>query len=139
MKEAGQDEDFDPSQTLDDANLMVEGVILSDSELMVDEDFDDLQEWEQGEITDPMEEEEVVDHDTAVEVNGEAVQDNMDDASEKIPKNKATKPGTVALGGSTKKRNVQNLVSPRKKLLAKAASKAGGKGAAASKKAITKA
>ncbi|KAG2330754.1 hypothetical protein Bca4012_019621 [Brassica carinata] len=134
---AGQEEEIDPSQTLDDANLIVEGVILSDSELMVEDDLDDMQEWEQGEITDLMEEEAAVDQDLEVEEYGEADQ-GIEDALEKVPKRKTTKPGMSAMGGSTKMRNLQNLISPRKKTLAKAATRAGGKGVAASKKAATK-
>ncbi|WZZ46578.1 hypothetical protein YC2023_042837 [Brassica napus] len=46
------------SQALHEANLMIEGVLLSDSELLVEED-ENIEEWEQGEITDFMEEEEL--------------------------------------------------------------------------------
>ena len=44
------------SQALDDANLMVEGVILSDFELLL-EDGEEGEEWEHGEIMDFTEEE----------------------------------------------------------------------------------
>ena len=37
-------------EALDEANLMIDGVILSDSELQVE--GDDLEDWEQGEIMD---------------------------------------------------------------------------------------
>ncbi|CAN6846519.1 unnamed protein product [Brassica oleracea] len=43
------------SEALDDANLMLDGVILSDSELLVE--GEDLEDWEQGEIMDFAEEE----------------------------------------------------------------------------------
>lgn len=93
-KVADKEEEIDTSQTLDDANLMVDGVILSDSELMVDEEFDDMQEWEQGEITDFMEEEEAMNHDIAVEEQGDADQAS-EDASEKIPKKKKLSRGRL--------------------------------------------
>ncbi|CAF2151807.1 unnamed protein product [Brassica napus] len=38
------------SEALDEANLMIDGVILSDSELQLE--GDDLEDWEQGEIMD---------------------------------------------------------------------------------------
>ncbi|KAL0753575.1 hypothetical protein Bca101_091243 [Brassica carinata] len=44
------------SQALDEANLMVDGVLLSDSELLLEEG-DDQEDWEQGEIMDFTEEE----------------------------------------------------------------------------------
>ncbi|KAG2311345.1 hypothetical protein Bca52824_022902 [Brassica carinata] len=50
-------EESKPTHALDDANLMVEGVILSDSELMIEEDNEEMQDWKKGEITDFMEEE----------------------------------------------------------------------------------
>ncbi|CAF1914860.1 unnamed protein product [Brassica napus] len=43
------------SEALDDANLMLDGVILSDSKLLVE--GEDLEDWEQGEIMDFAEEE----------------------------------------------------------------------------------
>lgn len=122
MKEADQDVEIDPSQALDDANLMVEGAILSDSELMLEEEFDDMQEWEQGEITDVMEEEEIFEHETAAEENGEADQDITGVVSEKLQMKSTTKAEVTGTGGASKKRTVPHFVSPRKKLLAKAAS-----------------
>lgn len=46
------------SQALDEANLMIEGVRLSDSELLL-EDGDEVEDWEQGEIVDFTEEQDV--------------------------------------------------------------------------------
>ncbi|KAJ4871893.1 hypothetical protein Rs2_46467 [Raphanus sativus] len=140
------------SNPLDDANLMVEGAILSDSELLVDVEEGEYQEWEEGVITDFMEEEEVVLQDTKVDTDevepqdqelegdemGEGERDNTDETREKPPKKKGGKPGPLAIGGSMKMRLVQNMVSPRKKNVAKAGMKTGDKGAGASKKAAMK-
>lgn len=49
MKEATGSEDQEQYSALDDANLMVEGVLLSDSELLDEE-------WEEGEVPDFLEE-----------------------------------------------------------------------------------
>ncbi|KAF3587516.1 hypothetical protein F2Q69_00029559 [Brassica cretica] len=46
-------------QALDEANMMLEGELLSDSELLLEEG-EELEDWEHGEITDGMEEEEHV-------------------------------------------------------------------------------
>lgn len=46
------------SQALDDVNMLLDGELLSDSELL-GEDGEELEDWEQGEITDGMEVEEL--------------------------------------------------------------------------------
>ncbi|KAL0865727.1 hypothetical protein Bca101_044845 [Brassica carinata] len=139
MTDATHLEDKEVSQALDDANLMVEGVILSDSELMVDEEFGDTQEWEEGEI-ELMEEEVDAEQEVAAEEQGEIdqVKGEEDFEKEKQAKKKMTKPGALALGVSTKSRLVQNLISPRKKVSTKAPAKGGGKGAGPSKKESSK-
>ncbi|KAJ4885335.1 hypothetical protein Rs2_35428 [Raphanus sativus] len=140
------------SNPLDDANLMVEGASLSDSDLLVDVVEDEYKEWEQGEITDFMEEEETMvqdkeavgdivdaqEHESGVDEMGEEERDNNDENREKAPKKKGGRPGPLAIGGSTKMRLVQGLVSPRKKNVAKTGGKIGDKGAGASKKATMK-
>ncbi|KAJ4910459.1 hypothetical protein Rs2_05080 [Raphanus sativus] len=151
VQTAKEDEKPD-SDPLDDANLMVESAILSDSELLVDVEEGEFQEWEQGEITDFMEEEEVVvpdkndgsdvveaqDKELEADEMGEEERDNNDETREKPPKKKGGKPGSLAIGGTMKMRLVQNLVSPRKKNVAKIGAKTGDKGAGASKKATMK-
>ncbi|KAH0853350.1 LOW QUALITY PROTEIN: hypothetical protein HID58_056741, partial [Brassica napus] len=124
------------SQALHEANLMIEGVLLSDSELLVEED-ENIEEWEQGEITDFMEEEELAagvqelgdNIDMAVIQDGaEAqvdVEAQMNDEDEEAAKKKEAK---TAKGSQSKKRVAQPFVSPRKKLLSKAASKVRDKG-----------
>ncbi|WZZ86968.1 hypothetical protein YC2023_115547 [Brassica napus] len=89
---------------------------------------EELEDWEQGEITDGMEEEEHVGE--GVEEGEQAVLEA--DAGEtdvadpgKAPLKKGVKAGN---GGAPKKRSGPGFVSPRKKLLAKVA-KAGDKGA----------
>ncbi|KAF3511734.1 hypothetical protein F2Q69_00005506 [Brassica cretica] len=116
------------TQALDDANMMLEGELLSDSELLLEEG-EELEDWEHGEITDVMEEEVQV-----AEGVEEGVQFGMEaDAGEtevfeegKAPLKKGAKVGT---GGNSKKRLGPGLVSPGKKLLAKVAARAGDKGA----------
>ncbi|KAL0789847.1 hypothetical protein Bca101_006093 [Brassica carinata] len=56
VEETKVEEEALHSQALDDANLMVEGVILSDFELLL-EDGEEGEEWEHGEIMDFTEEE----------------------------------------------------------------------------------
>ena len=114
-------------QALDEANMMLEGELLSDSELLLEEG-EELEDWEHGEITDGMEEEEHVGE--GVEEGEQAVLEA--DAGEtdvadpgKAPLKKGVKAGN---GGAPKKRSGPGFVSPRKKLLAKVA-KAGDKGA----------
>ena len=116
------------TQALDDANMMLEGELLSDSELLLEEG-EELEDWEHGELTDVMEEEDQVveeleggDH-VVMEANaGET--DVVDEG--KAPLKKGAK---VGIGGTSKKRLGPGFVSPRKKLLAKVAAKAGDKGA----------
>ncbi|KAL0742655.1 hypothetical protein Bca4012_084168 [Brassica carinata] len=140
IEQAAKDEENLASQPLDDANLMVEGVILSDSELLVDVDEDEYQEWEQGEITDFMKEESgvVQDQEPGDKIKGDEGQDNKDGVLEKAPKKKSAKPGSLAIGGSMKMRAVQHLLSPRKKNSAKTSAKAGDKGVVLPKKASMK-
>ncbi|XP_022549781.2 uncharacterized protein LOC106373635 [Brassica napus] len=125
------------TQALDEANMMLEGELLSDSELLLEEG-EELEDWEHGEITDGMEEEEHVGE--GVEEGEQAVLEA--DAGEtdvadpgKAPLKKGVKAGN---GGAPKKRSVPGFVSPRKKLLAKVA-KAGDKGAKAGDKVAKKA
>lgn len=152
MVQRTKEDEKPDSNPLDDANLMVEGAVLSDSDLLVDVEEGEYQEWEQGEITDFMEEEEVVVQDNEagndvveaqdqeLEANemGEEERDNNEEISEKPLKKKGAKPGPLAIGGSMKMRLVQSLVSPRKKNVAKMGAKQGDKGAGASKKATMK-
>ncbi|XP_009107638.2 uncharacterized protein LOC103833302 [Brassica rapa] len=121
------------SQALDEANLMVDGVLLSDSELLLEEG-DDQEDWEQGEIMDFTEEElasedqgvgdqtvqETAQFETDKQVAGEGDE-------EKDTRKKGPMLEPAATGGS-KKRGGQSFVSPRKKLLAKVAAKQGDKG-----------
>ncbi|XP_018480034.2 uncharacterized protein LOC108851113 [Raphanus sativus] len=152
MVQTTKEDEKPDSNPLDDANLMVEGAILSDSELLVDVEEGEYQEWEQGEITDFMEEEEVVvqdkevgsdvveaqDQEIEADEMGEEGRDNNEETREKPPKKKGAKPGPLAIGGSMKMRLVQSLVSPRKKNVAKMGAKTGDKGAGASRKATMK-
>ncbi|KAF3487423.1 hypothetical protein F2Q69_00052434 [Brassica cretica] len=130
---------------LDEANLMVEGVMLSDSELLL-EDGEEGEEWEHGEIMDFAEEDvlnvgkhEVGDQgDTSAQSIKEAqieMEGQVDGVGEEANKKKIAQTGDDAAGGAAKKRLAPTFASPRKKLLAKAAAKAGEKGA---KKAYTK-
>lgn len=138
-----QDESM-PTQALDDANLMVEGVILSDSELMIEEDNDEIQDWEQGEITDFMEEEVMgVEDEGGAEIEGGVEYNEVnlklqEEEVGKATKKNAAKAETGMVAGATKKRGVQVFLSPRKKLLAKAISNVGDKGVAPTKKASIK-
>ncbi|KAJ4881482.1 hypothetical protein Rs2_38537 [Raphanus sativus] len=69
---------------------------------------------------------------------GEEEHDTNDENRDKAPKKKGGRPGPLAIGGSTKMRLVQSLVSPRKKNAVKTGGKIGDKGAEASKKATMK-
>lgn len=146
MREENLDEETAPSQALDDANLMIEGEILSDSELMVDEDMNGIQEWEVGEITDLMEEEvaekvaEKVEEKVAAELVelGDANQGNAEETKEKALKKKATKPATLAVGGATKTLLAQQITSPRKKTTTKTVARTEAKGVTLPKKGPTK-
>lgn len=137
-------EESKPTHALDDANLMVEGVILSDSELMIEEDNEEMQDWEQGEITDFMEEEVMgVEDEGGAEIEGgdEHNEVNLKLQEEEVgkaTKKKAAKAETGVMAGATKKRGVQGFLSLHKKLLAKAISRMGDKGAAPTKKASIK-
>ncbi|XP_056860349.1 uncharacterized protein LOC108839562 [Raphanus sativus] len=129
------DEQMLHSQALDEANLMVEGVILSDTELLL-EDGEELEDWEQGEIMDFAEEEEEATVENQEEVKQtdqvpgqiemeEQMEGNV--TEDKAMKKKGSKPEASAPGGPSKKRGVPGFVSPRKKLLALAAAKQGEK------------
>ncbi|KAJ4910560.1 hypothetical protein Rs2_05181 [Raphanus sativus] len=128
------DEQMLHSQALDEANLMVEGVVLSDTELLL-EDGEELEDWEQGEIMDFAEEEETkvenqedLKQNDVVHVQKEAEEQMVEDtADEKEIKKKGGKLESGATGGPSKKRGVPGFVSPRKKLLALAAAKQGDK------------
>ncbi|WZZ34147.1 hypothetical protein YC2023_017548 [Brassica napus] len=138
------------SEALDDANLMLDGVILSDSKLLVE--GEDLEDWEQGEIMDFAEEEgidaddiglgeaeteqKLVEQKRSDQVQSDAVDEGnvqMQDTEkevalydEKVAKKKEMKQEAGMTGGA-KKRVGQAFVSPRKKLLAKAGAKQGDK------------
>ncbi|KAG2321840.1 hypothetical protein Bca52824_015053 [Brassica carinata] len=102
---------------------------FSDSELLVD--TDELQDWEQGEFEDYQEELEKEGSNAEgviEEIVEEQIQDdkNKEDNQEKDLKKKVQKGG---------KRTAMSILSPRKKLLAKAVNKVGGKGGGLAKKA----
>lgn len=115
------------AQALDEANLMIDGVLLSDSELMMEEEGEG-EEWEQGEIMDSAEEEtlpsvEQEEGETTKEVEvkndpGKQIHVEGEDGLEINKEEAQAEDGKV---GGTKKRGGQTFVSPRKKLLAKAA------------------
>ncbi|CAN7076348.1 unnamed protein product [Brassica oleracea var. botrytis] len=145
VEEAKVSEETLHSQALDEANLMVEGVMLSDSELLL-EDGEEGEECEHGEIMDFAEEDvlnvgkhEVGDQgDTSAQSIKEAqieMEGQVDGVGEEANKKKIAQTGDDAAGGAAKKRLAPTFASPRKKLQAKAAAKAGEKGA---KKAYTK-
>lgn len=138
------------SEALDEANLMIDGVILSDSELQVE--GDDLEDWEQGEIMDFAEEDGLVvgDQDLGMQELGDqelgdqklGVQeqnDPVDEVNVQVPKNKSGEEPNdekaskkemkqeAAMTGGVKKRVGHAFASPRKKLLAKVAAKQGDK------------
>ncbi|KAL0655235.1 hypothetical protein Bca4012_075819 [Brassica carinata] len=135
VEEAKVSEETLHSQALDEANLMVEGVMLSDSELLL-EDGEEGEEWEHGEIMDFAEEDvlnvgkhEVGDQgDTSAQSIKEAqieMEGQVDGVGEEANKKKIAQTGDDAAGGAAKKRLAPTFASPRKKLLAKAAAKAG--------------
>lgn len=111
----------------DESNLMEDGMVFDDSDILVD--ADDLQEWEQGEIPDFAEEEAVEEVEEGRDVeegSGEHVvlSNEQGDIQGKAPM-KVSKGGTLTMGGNSKKRLVQSIISPRKKLLAKAIARTG--------------
>ncbi|KAL0854104.1 hypothetical protein Bca101_059256 [Brassica carinata] len=113
------------------ADIHLEEGEFSDSDLLVDTDED----WEQGEIAEYQEELEREDSnmeggfEEMVEEQVEEVPDKEEN-QEKDPKKKAHKGG---------KRTSMSILSPRKKLLAKAVTKMGGKGVGLAKKVPPKA
>ncbi|KAH0914370.1 LOW QUALITY PROTEIN: hypothetical protein HID58_028816 [Brassica napus] len=114
------------TQALDDANMMLEGELLSDSELLLEEG-EELEDWEHGELTDVMEEEvQVVDESEGggIMLANAGKTDVVDEGT--APLKKGAK---VGIGGTSKKRLGPGFVSPPKKLLAKVAAKPGDKGA----------
>ncbi|KAL0721599.1 hypothetical protein Bca4012_036198 [Brassica carinata] len=119
---------------LDDANLMIEGVLLSDSELLDEE-------WEEGEVPEFMEEMEEMPLDVGSEkvVEAQNISEDLnekEDHGAKASKKKGLKIGVF--GGASKKRLVQNLLSPRKNKMAKAPVKNGDKGNGEGKKVLSK-
>ncbi|CDY22284.1 BnaC02g25880D [Brassica napus] len=102
---------------------MLDGVILSDSKLLVE--GEDLEDWEQGEIMD-FAEEEGIDADDIGLGEAETEQKLVALYDEKVAKKKEMKQEAGMTGGA-KKRVGQAFVSPRKKLLAKAGAKQGDK------------
>ncbi|KAL0854212.1 hypothetical protein Bca101_059364 [Brassica carinata] len=133
------------SQALDEANLMIEGVLLSDSDLLLEEGGE-VEDWEQGEIMDFTEEQDSnleaqgsgdnnvlvtakVGDETLVEMKGQIEGDGEN------PKKKKSGQNGIDTTGGAKKRAALVFISPRKKLLAKAGVKPGEKG---TKKASTK-
>lgn len=116
------------TQALDDANMMLEGELLSDSELLLEEG-EELEDWEHGELTDVMEEEvQVVDESEGGDHVGMEANAGKTDVVDEgtAPLKKGAKGG---IGGTSKKRLGPGFVSPRKKFLAKVAAKPGDKGA----------
>ena len=138
------------SEALDEANLMIDGVILSDSELQLE--GDDLEDWEQGEIMDFVEEvglaggdqdlgmqelgeQELGDQSLGAQEQDDTVEEVTVKASEnkngeepndeKVPKK--DKKQEAAMAGGVKKHVGHAFASPRKKLLAKVATKQGDK------------
>lgn len=91
------------SQALDEANLMVEGFLLSDSELLVEEG-DDLEDWEQGEITDFMEEDELAGGDQNVGEK-EDVEEPQDETEAQVEIETQV---DEAVGGDAKKKGEKN-------------------------------
>ncbi|WZZ71150.1 LOW QUALITY PROTEIN: hypothetical protein YC2023_082520 [Brassica napus] len=118
------------SQALDETNMMVDGVLLSDSELLLEEG-DDQDDWEQGEIMDFMEEElaaedQRVGDQTAQETD--QVETDKQIAGEGDEEKGIRKKGPMlepAATGGSKKRGGQSFVSPPS---AKVAAKQGDKG-----------
>lgn len=106
---------------LDEANLMVEGVLFSDSELLDEK-------WEEGEVPEFMEEMEMEPPASKVVVSNDIETATAEDGGEeeagtKAPKKKGSKPGTG--GGAAGTRLVHKLLSPRKTKIAKAPVKNG--------------
>ncbi|KAG2314292.1 hypothetical protein Bca52824_017414 [Brassica carinata] len=129
-------EDFENENQsfLDDANLMLEGVLLSDSELL------DV-EWEEGEVPEFMEDEENVAVDEEVgelAETGSIIEDNRvkEDNKAKTSKKKGLKTGLF--GGTTKRRLVQDFISPRKNKISKGPTKNGDNGNGNGKKVSAK-
>ncbi|XP_056848635.1 uncharacterized protein LOC130498887 isoform X2 [Raphanus sativus] len=116
------------TEALQSEDLTMEEGEFSDSDLLVD--TDELQEWEQGQMAAFQEELEggASNEGSAVD---EILEEQSEDAKdkekyqEKDPKKKAQKGG---------KRTAQSILSPRKKLLAKAVTKLEGKGIGPAKK-----
>ncbi|KAL0694888.1 hypothetical protein Bca4012_062068 [Brassica carinata] len=115
-------------ETRDESNLMEDGTVFDDSDMLVD--TDGLQEWEQGEISDFAEEEAVEGVEEAGDIDEETgeplvLSNEQGENYGKAPMKKASKGGILATGGNSKKRFVQSIISPRKKLLAKAIARTG--------------
>ncbi|KAJ4889621.1 hypothetical protein Rs2_29369 [Raphanus sativus] len=121
------EEELNHAQALDEANLMIDGVLLSDSELMLEEEGE-VEEWEHGEIMDfaveeklPGKDQEEDEQVKKVEVKGDSGKQIQEEGEEEMETNKEEAQPENGKAGATKKRGGQTFVSPRKKLLAKAA------------------
>lgn len=121
------EEELNHAQALDEANLMIDGVLLSDSELMLEEEGE-VEEWEQGEIMDfaveeklPGKDQEEDEQVKKVEVKGDSGKQIQEEGEDEMETNKEEAQPENGKAGATKKRGGQTFVSPRKKLLAKAA------------------
>ncbi|KAG2247335.1 hypothetical protein Bca52824_086963 [Brassica carinata] len=92
------------SEALDEANLMIDGVILSDSELQVE--GDDLEDWEHGEIMDFAEEDDLAvgDQDLVDEVTVKVLENKNGEEpnDEKAPKKKDMKQEAATARGVKK-------------------------------------
>ncbi|KAJ4909621.1 hypothetical protein Rs2_04242 [Raphanus sativus] len=98
----------EPHSALDDANFMMEGVLLSDSELLDEE-------WEEGELPEFTEELEGFPFEGNMEQSQTGIikanEMEAEDNEEKNTKKKGLKHGVF--GGASKKRLKNNLLSPR--------------------------
>lgn len=105
---------------------------FSDSDLLVD--TEEIQDWEQGEIEEYQQEFEGEDS-NAEGAFKEVVEEQMQEVKDKKENQEKDTNKRAQKGG---KRTAISILSPRKKLLAKAVSKVGGKGGGQAKKAPTK-
>ncbi|CAH8311329.1 unnamed protein product [Eruca vesicaria subsp. sativa] len=140
-KKAADMVEQDMNSALDDAHMMIEGELLSDSELL-------SEDWEEGEVPDLMEEADMEAADMEAE-NGKMLDVEMKEhailADQNIKEVNVVKPAkkkgvkTGTFGGTTKKRIVQTILSPRKNKLPKGPMKNGGKDNGEGKKNVPKA
>lgn len=124
----GKNENMVTKEAREDSTLMEDGTVFDDSDMLVD--TEDMQEWEHGEIPEFAEEE----AGGAVEEAGNIEEESCEQAElsveqgdnqERAPKKMGSRGGALAMGGNSKKWFVQSIISPRKKLLAKAIAKTG--------------